>query len=259
VIVQKAAVTARDDVDTLADEGYELLWKDTAVILAAGEPDGSDADELAEYKAATRFAPARYGYAIESVSSRQTDALQGALGVGYSFQLQASRGMTRPDIVVTRLADNSEVGWFDITSEGQKEHIFRKTGSGWKTKPYVFEITYPTLDPTKIGTGKKGIGERVAIKNAYKRRVAAWQSKVIFAKSFFENRWILEDGENKNKKDQQGLARSILAIYIGEPEISPDDTKSLLRLMGFNINKFGFDKGGTTARGETILRGQEES
>ncbi|HET6762365.1 MAG TPA: hypothetical protein VFH27_01805 [Longimicrobiaceae bacterium] len=255
--VVQAAATAALDPDSLADtDGYITLWKDTAVILRAiadNDIDTGDPDEVAEAAAARSFGAARYGYAVESLACGESGTLNAALPAGCSYQLQASRGMTRPDIVV-RHNVNGEVAWLDITSSGSIGHIDRKTGTGWRAKPYVAEITYPALDPTQVGTSNLSVGERVARRNAIKRRIRQWDALVGAQTRTFRTAWDDQEGASKNKQGKQQTAREIIAGMLGVTDVTPQVTKSLIRAFSLSVKDYGFDAGGTKAEGESILR-----
>jgi hypothetical protein len=255
-LVQAAATTALDP-DGLPDtDGYITLWKDTALVLraiAADQIDTDDSDEVAEANAAKAFGPARYGYAVESLACGDATTLDAALPANCSYQLQASRGMTRPDIVV-RHTTRGEIAWLDITSAASKGHIDLKTGSGWTAKPYVAEITYPVLDPTAIGTGSLGIGERVARRNAIRRRVRVWENLVSSTYRVFRREWEARDGDEQNKAGKQTAARESAAAVLGLADLPPQATKSLIRVWNDTVGKYGFDSGGTKSEGESILR-----
>jgi hypothetical protein len=257
-VVQTAATTALEPENLPDTDGYLVLWKDTALVLqaiAADQIDRDDSDELAEAQAAKSFGAARYGYAVESLACGEATTLNAALPANCSYQLQASRGMTRPDIVV-RHSTRGEIAWLDITSAASKGHIDLKTGSGWTNKPYVAEITYPVLDFTAIGTGSLGIGARVARRNAIRRRVQAWENVVSSTYQIFRREWEARDGEEQNKAGKQTAAREAAAAVLGVGDLTPQATKSLLRAWNLTVTKYGFDSGGTKSEGETILRGQ---
>jgi hypothetical protein len=253
--VQDGATAALDPARLPDTDGYLRLWRDTALILRGaidGTLDLNDPDDVAEVTAAQRFGPARYGYAVESLACGSA-GLSAALPVGCSYQLQATRGMTRPDIVVTHATDG-EIGWFDITSHASIGHIDRKTGNGWRTRPYVAEITYPVLDPTQIGTGNLGIGEAVARKNAIKRRKQDWENQIRATRRQFNHEWETREGEAQNKAGKQGAARASAAAVLGLFAATPIQTMSLLRALALSPKDFGFDQGGTKAAGEEMLR-----
>lgn len=254
--VKRAAVLALDPESLPDTDGYLMLWKDTAVILAAiakDEIERDDEDEVEQARAASAFGSARYGYAVESLACGDSVALNGALPANCSYQLQAARGMTRPDVVVSH-AVNGEIAWLDITSSGSVGHIDRKTGSGWRNKRYVAEITYAPLDPTRIGISKLSIGERVTRKNAIKRRVKAWQGRLKAVRRDFDAAWNDRDGIDKNRVDRQNLARQIAGEIFDLGPLSPIQTKSLLRALSFSVKDYGFDTGGTKSEGENLIR-----
>ncbi|MEO1051222.1 MAG: hypothetical protein AAFX87_11375 [Bacteroidota bacterium] len=256
-LVRDAAREALNPSDLPDLDGYVALWKDTAIILKAiedGEIDQEDSDEVAEANAAKSFAAARYGYAIESLACSKAGALTAALPVGCSYQLQASRGMTRPDIVVRHVTDG-EIAWLDITSSGSKGHIDRKTGSGWQTKKYVAEILYDPLNPSDIGTGTMSIGAKVARRNAMKRRIKVWENVQKDFRKEFNRKWDENDGtELTSKSSRSDLARNVVGEILGGGRPSPQETKSVIRAVAWSIKDYGFDSGGTKAEGESILR-----
>ncbi len=120
-------------------KGYLKTWYKTAKAYSE-KPDTLPS-----------FFHARFGYAVETLVNRVLESANLPLDV----ELQATHGHTRPDIVLSEKGSNprNEVAWLDITSEASQGHIFAKDGGGWKNRPFVYEITYPALDPTKILTG----------------------------------------------------------------------------------------------------------
>ena len=254
-LVQDAATRSLEPATLPDGDGYLRLWKDTALILQAiseDKVDDDDPDAVAEARAAKSFGAARYGYAIESLACSSTGTLNAALPSGCSFQLQATRGMTRPDLVVFHGDD--EVAWLDITSSGSIGHIDLKVGTGWKARTYVAEITYPPLDITKLGKSALGIGERVAFKNAFKRRQQSWEATLAYTRRKFKERFEDASSYEASKAERQRGARAAAAGLLGIDEITPDDTKSLIRAWSLSVKDYGWDSGGTKARGEEILR-----
>ncbi|MCX5954660.1 MAG: hypothetical protein NTZ40_14480 [Cyanobacteria bacterium] len=71
-------------------------------------------------------------------------SLDGLLPQNWSSRSQVTHGGTRPDFVLNDLT--GERAWLDLTSANSTYHIFDKTGSGWSTRDYVFEIAYTPLD-----------------------------------------------------------------------------------------------------------------
>lgn len=264
----QAAAAAALEPDSLPDtDGYLKLWKDTTVILRTQQSSGTgidkpgkeriDNDEMseeaqAEAEAAKAFAAARYGYAVESLASSDA-GLGAALPDGCSYQLQATRGMTRPDVVVTHNV-RGEIGWFDITSEGNIGHIDQKTGSGWKTRPYVAEITYPVLDISKIGTGNLTIGERVARRNALRRRVQEWKGLLDKFKGDFLSTWDQNGYGWLDQKGRKEKARETVEQLLGLDKQEPMVIRHVLRAVGLDPNTYGLGAGGSKPEGEAILR-----
>src|SRR5262249_52815453 len=146
--------------------------------------DEKVADEVANAK---KFAPARYGYAVETYATALVSSKVN-LPTGYKIAFQVGRGMTRPDIVVTD-DKKKDRAWFDITSEESEGHIKKKFGAGWATTPFVAELTYPKLDLEKVGTGDMAIGNKVALKNRLARLREHWEQGVADYKSRFDDEW----------------------------------------------------------------------
>lgn len=249
-----AAATLALSPDGLDDgSGYIELWKDTAVILRRIEDDEIDfdnEDEAREARAATSFAAARYGYAVETLACAETGTLNAALPAGCSFQLQGARGMTRPDIIVTHSA-HGEIAWFDITSSGSIGHIDLKTGSGWRTKNYVAEVVYDPLDISAISASNSGIGERVARRNAMRRRIATWQQMTTEISDAIDTAW--ESADQSTVASRQAAIRSIVTGLVDVPD-KPEAVKSILRAVGKNVTAYGYTSGGSKSQGEAFLR-----
>ncbi len=292
-IVEAGALEALTYDALTGADGYTALWQDTAPLLIV-DRDGEDAEDPAETAVARQFASARYGYAVEAYANALIPGCQGDLPPGYGITLQGGRGMTRPDIIVTD-AGGTEVGWFDITSAKSLNHIDKKAGGGWRTKPYVAEIIYLPLDIDSLATSGAAIGVRVAARNAAKRRRAAWQFFVAVKRRNFNNelRRLLpaeEDeapargrggrgrggrggavrgrvparptnaeptGTIENKKDQ---TRAALQAVFPNEHMTPTFIRSMLRAFGLTRLKiYGFGAGsGSKADGETILREYHE-
>jgi hypothetical protein len=222
--------------------------------------DNVDADDLEEANIARRFAPARYGYAVESYANSQLGTLQAALPGGYTFQIQGGRGMTRPDFIVF---DNlgHEVGWFDVTSDGSIGHIDKKTGTGWNGKPYVAEITYPALNTDNLAMSGSSIGQRVKARNSAKRIREAWASHVEsyrqkFLASYEHYKNI--SGDSETKANKMSWAKDALSLRFYQHVVKGTLAKSLLRALSEKPSDYGFDAGGTKSQGDTVLREYQE-
>jgi hypothetical protein len=113
------------------------------------------------------FFHARFGYAIETIASKQLNSVE----YGLTVSLQVNAGMTRPDIVLV-LAPYGEVAWIDITASNDTGHIKKKGGTGWTTRPFVYEITYPSLDPIEIMQGMNNpVMQQVGAFSAHKLEI----------------------------------------------------------------------------------------
>lgn len=131
-------------------DGYLKRWMGLVASFAKSWKDSGGKLEVA--LAEEPFVFASYGYAVESMTNAVLESqLGGDLPKGHKIALQASRGHTRPDIVVKN-GEGEDVGWFDITASVSETHIDKKTGSGWTTRPYVAEVTYPSLTTSTLET-----------------------------------------------------------------------------------------------------------
>ncbi|MEM7035595.1 MAG: hypothetical protein AAF570_01375, partial [Bacteroidota bacterium] len=91
-------------------------------------------------RSSARRLPAAFGYAVESLV---TKLRLPAVGGGLTIDLQVASGNTRPDIVLSK--DGTAVAWIDLTASKSEGHITKKSGSGWSTKPHVYEVSYPSI------------------------------------------------------------------------------------------------------------------
>jgi hypothetical protein len=259
--VQTGATLALDTPDALpGTDGYTLLWKDTALIVTGlRDPNGGLDPADPGIITALALSPARYGYAVEQYACAQAGTLGAALPNAYTYQLQASRGMTRPDVVVFD-ANNAEVGWFDITSDGSLGHIDRKTGSSWQTKPYVAEITYPALNLGQVGTGQLSIGQKVALKNTLKRAQKVWDDLVDRKRTHFLDVWKSYKGaEQGSKKSMRVVADLALGAAFSNHQITQSVAQSILRSFELLPKNYGYDPtGGTKAAGDMIIRAYQD-
>jgi hypothetical protein len=265
-IVDASATLAKDHPEALDTQldNYVKLWVETAELLQGARTGDVDVDDpaiAAALQVARTFAYARYGYAIESYACKVQEnktKLQDALPRGWTYELQGSRGMTRPDIIV-KDDSSTEVGWFDITSEGQKGHIDKKTGTGWRDKPYVAEVLYPTLDPTEIGTGTLSIGEKTRLRNATRRAQRAWRQFLDRKKDDVLSDWQGVSQGLTSAAAMRSNMQMILsgAVMLREGEkVTPKIATGLLVAMGLNPRNYGFTKAGGKAEGERILRNE---
>lgn len=119
------------------------------------------------------FSPhAKYGYAVEEIFNLSSHSI--ACPPRFRCFLQAVRGHTRPDIVITQ--NGKDTAWLDITSNSSCGHILGKAGYGWHTIPYVAELLYPDLDFSQLRTtqfdsiaGRAWVQSRIRIAEVKKR------------------------------------------------------------------------------------------
>lgn len=150
-LVNQAAQTILTSPRSIEEsDGYLTRWKATVTSFVDKFQESKD---LAAAKKEERFIYSAYGYAVESLTNLdiKNGALKSHLPDKFNVSLQATRGHTRPDVVVKN-GEGTDVGWFDITASMSETHIKDKTGSGWTTHDYVAEVTYPSLDDTALMT-----------------------------------------------------------------------------------------------------------
>jgi hypothetical protein len=126
-------------------DGYIARWK--AVVASFANELTASSGNLQTALKQEPFIYAAYGYAVESLTNAQIVAgvLDSYLPRSATVSVQSTRGHTRPDVVV-KDSSGGDVGWFDLTASASQTHIQGKTGSGWQTRAYVAEVTYPSLD-----------------------------------------------------------------------------------------------------------------
>lgn len=192
---------------------------------------------------------ARFGYAIETLAC---NGLAGTHG-GLKIDLQVASGHTRPDIVVSDGV--TELAWIDITSEKSKEHILGKDGSGWRRRPFVYEVLYDQLDLKELLAstndhfyneyGKFAAEEHQIEYDATEEvRTGARNEFIKFRDS---NNWETGIGNKTNKKAQ---TRDFLFTLTGSEDMYVEDhrenlklTKGALHYFGLNSGPFGFKSG----------------
>lgn len=169
------------------------------------------------------FLYSAYGYAVESYTLKDLPPLPPALAQqGWTVHTQVSRGMTRPDIVVMDGA-MKEQAWIDITSAASSGHIGNKTGTGWRTRPYVCEILYPSLDKSQLGHEEMSPEEKQLREAEVIRMQAesAARAEII--------RRELPDVRGINKRDRRRYCEEHLGDFfqIGD-KLTPNATRSVL-------------------------------
>ncbi|MCR2807076.1 eCIS core domain-containing protein [Paenibacillus soyae] len=189
---------------------------------------------------------ARFGYAIETLACA---GLAGSHG-GLHIDLQVASGHTRPDIVVSDGVQ--ELAWIDITSEKSKKHILGKDGSGWRRRPFVYEVLYDQLELKELlaATNDNFYNEYGAFV-ADEHQIEYDETERIRNEKrdeFIEFRdskgWETSTGNATNKK---GETRDFLFSMTGSEDLYVEDyhsnlkqTKGALHYFGLNAGPFGF-------------------
>lgn len=114
------------------------------------------------------FIHARFGYAVEALTCMEVPDSYEDLKISF----QVATGHTRPDIVLYSEEDG-QIAWIDITSADSAGHIKGKDGSGWSSRPFVWELLYKPLDLNEVLKGMndpvyREIGGYLATKNQIK-------------------------------------------------------------------------------------------
>lgn len=236
------AIETRVDDEVQAAREQALNWADY---------EGDDNARLALWAAtaqayyddptaAPNFIHARFGYAIEELSTAQLPANSN----GLSINLQVAAGHTRPDIV---LRDGAfDVAWIDITAEDSKGHILGKEGAGWKTRPFVSEILYDSLDLNEVLAGMDNpmlqeLGGYYADKNQIafqerERETTSLRNTLTTLQN--ANDWTTGTGNATNKRGDTRTALEGLGMDLGaHPQIA---TKGALAYTEINPGPFGF-------------------
>jgi hypothetical protein len=234
-LVQEARSVALNWPAFAKESGYLGLW----YVVASSFFETPDPHML------PAFFHARFGYAIETIASKQLNSVEDGLTVS----LQVAAGPTRPDIVL-QLAPYGEVAWIDITASNDTGHIKAKGGAGWKTRPFVYEITYPSLDPSEIMQGMKNpVMQQVGAFSANKleiRQDALENAMEVIGEEVegIQNRL----GFNTPSGNQTAKMRETKEALVGTfgdvfgSNIN-QSVKATLRLTGANPGHFGFKKG----------------
>lgn len=217
------------------------------------------------------FFYARYGYAIETIATHLFS--QVALSP-YTVSSQVTAGATRPDFVVSK--DGAELAWLDITSTASKDHIKKKQGSGWSTKPYVAEILYNMPAPSDfLNTAKKGLtAEQLAALSAADETAAAEELAYVNGRDSMSisitnaiDAAVAEKGEALSKKQTQEAIRKgcdeLLEGTLGG-KVTPKQTQSILTAIdtieiqgiqntGSSWSKWAFGQAGSLPEGKSLL------
>jgi hypothetical protein len=155
---------------------------------------------------------------------------------GATITLQATRGMTRPDVVVKK--DGTDIAWFDITSDASEGHHLLKHSTRWKTMPNVAEIVYPALVPAHLGAGAMDLRDRErAIANAAEARTVEEKMRARLEEL---QGTIPEPVASNNQTVKRQTIETAIGQAFGFPKAPPRLAKGLLRLLGRNLGHYGY-------------------
>ncbi|HEY4941741.1 MAG TPA: hypothetical protein VII56_09950 [Rhizomicrobium sp.] len=174
------------------------------------------------------FLHARYGYAVETYVNENLSTLAATLPDGFTVHKQVTFGGSRPDVVV-RDGDKNDIGWFDITSSGSVEHIYLKSHAGWKTRPYVAEITYPALDPVTISAGGALTAEQIEA-----AKLARQEAREEYLRKLLEVRkkaYLAKIGYGSKAKRRSEFEESLKDLFKLDTKASPKLAKAFVDLL----------------------------
>lgn len=182
-----------------------------------------------------KFIHARFGYAVETLACQKLASTI----EGLSVSQQVTSGHTRPDIVVKD--SDFTVAWMDITSLGSKEHIFSKSGSGWRNNPFIYEIMYDQLKLSEIM-----MSDDNEILNEYGKYMG--KNMDYIGEAQIENEQYVSDTLYNFRYDVMSMtkieARKATRKKINEMGIdvgsSFKETKGLLAYLGLSLFDYGF-------------------
>ena len=226
--VQEAYDLARADPSAFLHSGSRRLqlFAETYQRWLTGTPE--------QAREAGRWLPSHFGYAVEELTTgRILTAIEhgDAALAGVRVSFQESVGHTRPDIVITVAGPGGVPvkGWFDLTADGSLGHIFDKSGGGWRTKPYVAEVSYPSLsaDRSELGGGADpAVQEQLRLqREAAEVRAEQWD----WAIEKIADRLPTPDRYRSGAAEAR-LVRAALEGIFGD--LQPKTVKSLLNRIG---------------------------
>lgn len=190
-----------------------------------------------------KLLPAAFGYVIEDIVSNR---IRGQVIQGLTVHLQVSMGHSRPDIVL-RNASGKDVAWLDITASGSDAHIKGKDHSGWKTRPYIAEIQYQSLD-VKADIINAGDDPLAASLSAYYGDRATYDvSEVEFEREqISEQLHDFYDEEISFISAKAKKTQSVRDFFTDEVQVPFDEKKINMQVkgavsaLGMAPSKFGF-------------------
>jgi hypothetical protein len=267
------AIMASPDLIPVTNNGYIDRWYQ---VFAAFMADRSK----------TAFLHAAFGYAVEALTTARLGEVTGHLPAGWSVRTQVTHGHTRPDLVIID-DQHAEQAWFDITAAASRNHIKDKMGAGWGTRPYVAEVIYPSLDPTRLAPGNATPEQREELKRVAEQELRQREALVRHLdglattvykhmlddpnvggdrakkRKFFEENMFTLLGEaavgamRTGTKLPPGTAKSFLAHLDKYNRRSPDDTPWMAAFGYTGDHANGRDQKGVFERilNELVVRG----
>ncbi len=149
-------------------------WCKTAILCAELDPIIQPELYSEHHDILVRNMYTQYGYAVEECVNIEIQNGSWLPPPGYTISTQETHGGTRPDFVIRCVTDdarNGPVAWLDLTSIKSSGHIFQKSGSGWRTTPFVAELFYSPLSLSNISmAGDYSIAERARLNSAIRRQ-----------------------------------------------------------------------------------------
>lgn len=253
-------VQYRDDIEHIIDDIDAHVDQARALAMQWRNYLNSDKPHLANWAAAAKayydnprivpeFIHARFGYAVETLACDNLNTNRGKLHIDY----QVTVGSTRPDIVILDKNTKEQISWVDITSKDSQNHILGKSSSGWKTRPFVYEILYDPLKLNEILTGSSdpiflALGNYLSDKHEIQTKEHAKKLQELtdaLNKLRSDNNWETGYGNVKDKQEdtKKMLTSAPLNMDLGlNVNLS---AKGALALANLNPGPFGYAKGKT--------------
>lgn len=244
---ENAVVNARRDIEDAVDMARDIALNWSHLADDARPHIARWYSTASEYFEApgvvTDFLYTRFGYAIETIACAN---LPGVLH-GLNVDFQVASGNTRPDIVLS--TGYNDVAWIDITSTASKNHILAKQSSGWKTKPYVYEVFYESLDPGDVLRGMRNpvmaeTGGFLADMNKITAEEEDEQKQLLadtLINLQLEEGWTTGTGNQGVKQTQTKDALEELDMDLGLYNLQA--AKGALAIVDINPGPFGFSAG----------------
>jgi hypothetical protein len=207
---------------------------------------------------APEFIHALFGYAVEQLTCDTLHTDRGALFIDF----QVTSGNTRPDIVIKVKENLEQLAWLDITSKDSQNHILGKSGSGWKTRPFVYEILYDPLklsevltassDPVFLALGNYLSESHEIVYEEHAKKLQELRNSLLGLKD--TEKWETGLG-NASAKKQATKTHLADTLGMGLGPSSLIATKGALSLADINSGPYGFggaDHGSTLAAKQWI-------